>query len=220
MKKQYLLTAITALLLFLGAFAFNAYAASGIAAYYVGPGELYREAFLDGRKRDIKNNTAYTIFIPARTLAEQQSFLNNLPTGVTAYDYLTWPGLIHNVNDCQTIGGTIFDTGNGTICRYPNGEIPEGWTQANDWQRYSGGWGGDACGRHKSTGPTTWSDAPPIEYAAGSYVLHTPNLDCTSLNSYYWYDFDASVQMMKASKVRSYAMDANPSSSRVEVGIY
>jgi len=58
-------------------------AASGVAAYYIDPGETYM-ATLDGRARKITNATSYTLFVPVRTLTEQQSFLNNLPAGVTA----------------------------------------------------------------------------------------------------------------------------------------
>ncbi len=61
-------------------------AASGIAAYYVGPREVYDAAILDGRAREIINTTSNTLFIPVRTLAEQQSFLNNLPVGVAIWN--------------------------------------------------------------------------------------------------------------------------------------
>ncbi len=70
-------------LLFLLVHIYSVSAASGVAAYYVGPGETYM-ATLDGRVRKITNATSYTLFVPVRTLTEQQSFLNNLPAGVTA----------------------------------------------------------------------------------------------------------------------------------------
>ncbi|MDD3123435.1 MAG: FISUMP domain-containing protein [Candidatus Izemoplasmatales bacterium] len=67
----------------LGFAIFTVNGASGVAAYYIDPGETYI-ATLDGRARKITNATSYTLFVPVRTLTEQQSFLNNLPAGVTA----------------------------------------------------------------------------------------------------------------------------------------
>lgn len=82
MKQRFLLMSFISLLAMLGFVISNVNATGGIAAYYVNPGGTY-DAMLDGRVRRIVNNTAYTIFIPSRTLTEQQSFINNLPTGVT-----------------------------------------------------------------------------------------------------------------------------------------
>lgn len=80
MKKYYQLIVLAVPLLFL-AHICSVSAASGIAAYYVDPGDSL-VATLDGNMRVITNTTSYTIFISARTLEEQQSFLNNLPAGV------------------------------------------------------------------------------------------------------------------------------------------
>jgi len=82
MKKYYQLMILAVPLLFL-VYICSVSAASGIAAYYIGPGETYM-ATLDGRARKITNATSYTLFVPVRTLTEQQSFLNNLPADVTA----------------------------------------------------------------------------------------------------------------------------------------
>jgi len=81
MKKYYQLMILAVPLLFFLVYICSVSAASGVAAYYVGPGEAYM-ATLDGRVRKITNTTSNTLFIPVRTLAEQQSFLNNLPVGV------------------------------------------------------------------------------------------------------------------------------------------
>ncbi len=83
MKQKLLLISLILCLVLMGFATSNVTASSGIAAYYIGPGELY-VAPLDGADRCIVNNTTYTLFIPARTLAEQQSFLNNLPSGFLA----------------------------------------------------------------------------------------------------------------------------------------
>ena len=84
MKKYYQVMILAVPLLFL-VYICSVSAASGIAAYYVGPGEAYM-ATLDGRAREITNTTSNTLFIPVRTLAEQQSFLNNLPVGVAIWN--------------------------------------------------------------------------------------------------------------------------------------
>jgi uncharacterized protein (TIGR02145 family) len=84
MKKYYQLMILAVPLLFL-VYICSVSAASGAAAYYVGPGEAY-VATLDGRAREITNTTSNTLFIPVRTLAEQQSFLNNLPVGVAIWN--------------------------------------------------------------------------------------------------------------------------------------
>jgi uncharacterized protein (TIGR02145 family) len=83
MKQKLLLISLILSLVLMGFASSNVTASSGIAAYYVGPGETYM-ATLDGRVRKITNATSYTLFVPVRTLTEQQSFLNNLPAGVTA----------------------------------------------------------------------------------------------------------------------------------------
>jgi len=84
MKKYYQVMILAVPLLFL-VYICSVSAASGAAAYYVGPGEAY-VATLDGRAREITNTTSNTLFIPVRTLAEQQSFLNNLPVGVAIWN--------------------------------------------------------------------------------------------------------------------------------------
>ena len=66
------------------------------------------------------------------------SLLVVLTVGIIFTDYtkqlLTWPGSTHFENECVQIGGTVFDTGTtGTICRYPSGTVPVGWTQAGNW---------------------------------------------------------------------------------------
>ena len=87
MKKYYQLMILAVPLLFFLGYICSVSAASGVAAYYVGPGEAYITADnLDGRVREIINTTSNTLFIPVRTLAEQQSFLNNLPVGVAIWN--------------------------------------------------------------------------------------------------------------------------------------
>jgi len=82
MKRYYQLIILAVPLLFLLVYICSVSAASGVAAYYIGPGEPF-VATLDGTSLVIKNATSYTLFVPVRTLAEQQSFLYNLPAGVT-----------------------------------------------------------------------------------------------------------------------------------------
>lgn len=75
---------------------------------------------------------------------------------------LTWSDTNQKyVYDCEQIGGTVYDTGaSGTICKYPGSTIPEGWSQAANWQEYTyASWGGDICGRYKSSAPVMFSNS-------------------------------------------------------------
>ena len=70
MKKCYQLMILAVPLLFFLAYICSVSAASGIAAYYIGPGEFYTTELNGAEKYITSNNTTYTIFIPVRTLAE------------------------------------------------------------------------------------------------------------------------------------------------------
>jgi len=135
MKRYYQLIVLAIPLLFLLVHIYSVSAASGIAAYYIDPGGTFIVNNLDGHDRLITNTTSNTIFIPVRTLAEQQSFLNNLPADVSVeiVTRLSWPGSTHYDVNCIQIGGSVFDTGSGTICRLSSATVPFGWTQAGNW---------------------------------------------------------------------------------------
>lgn len=98
MKQKLLLISFVLCLVLMGFASSNVSASSGVAAYYIGPGEFYTTELNGAEKYITSNNTTYTIFIPVRTLAEQQSFLNNTPVGVTTTHC---PSLITDDRDGQ-----------------------------------------------------------------------------------------------------------------------
>ncbi len=106
MKQKLLLISLILSLVLMGFASSNVTASSGIAAYYVGPGESY-VAPLDGAERFITNKTASTIFIPARTLAEQQSFINNAPSGVAVNYFIACPS---NNTFTDSRDGNVYPT--------------------------------------------------------------------------------------------------------------
>jgi hypothetical protein len=140
-----------------------------------------------------------------------------LTVTLTAATHLfTWSGSAHTVADCEAIGGIYYDTGaTGTICRYPGATVPTGWTQAENYQRYSGTWGGDVCDRHKSVGPSTFSNQICTVKERGTTRIWGSRYCGSATSPNYWLATD-------------YADDAwnvaityqNPSTNRVEIGIY
>ncbi len=136
---------------------------------------------------------------------------------------LTWDPIIANRKtafDCDQIGGTVFDTGGGkTICRYPGSDIPAGWTQAANWQRYSpASFGGDSCGWHMSTGPSTFANQTATLHSGGDIISGSVYGACTGDTAYWW-----SSEEVWESGVMAYALlshTENTPTSRVEIGIY
>ncbi len=135
--------------------------------------------------------------------------------GVRWDEPLTWTGSTHGLIDCSNIGGTVFNTGSGTICRISQATVPTGWTQAANWQRYSiASWGGDACGRHVSTAPTTWSNTLAINYGAGSVQCTSSCGTCAGFVGHWW------AYNSSSGPVYTLTTTSNPTSYRVEVGVY
>jgi uncharacterized protein (TIGR02145 family) len=106
MKQKLLLISLILSLVLMGFASSNVTASSGIAAYYVGPGESYKVT-LNGAEWFITNKTASTIFIPARTLAEQQSFINNAPSGVAVNYFIACPS---NNTFTDSRDGNVYPT--------------------------------------------------------------------------------------------------------------
>lgn len=71
---------------------------------------------------------------------------------------LTWPGSTHTEAQVVASGGTIYDTGSGTIGRFTSSTAPAGWTQAGYWQKYNRSGNVDDCGRWGGNAPTTFSN--------------------------------------------------------------
>jgi hypothetical protein len=130
--------------------------------------------------------------------------------------YLTWPGSTHTEDEVLALGGEVFDTGNGTIGRVPLSSVPEGWTQADNWQRYSiSSWGGDVCGNHKSTAPTVWSNTQSVSKSKSSKGAYLGEHYC-GFRSYYWHSKTYEMHGLLYEVITHY----NTSSNRVEIGIY
>jgi len=137
---------------------------------------------------------------------------------------LTWPGSTHTEADIIAIGGTVYNAGGGpgsgyTIGRYPGANVPSGWTQALDWQRYSGSsGGGDYCGRWPAAGPQTFSNAKVVSYTYSGSSLGI--LPCTYQCANYptkWIKFYSGDQCTRHEVASSYI---TTSQNRVEIGIY
>ena len=131
---------------------------------------------------------------------------------------LSWTGSTHFEAQCTAISGTIHDAGaTGTICRYPGSSVPDGWNQADNWQRYaSATWGGDYCGRHLADGPITWSNIEahePTHVASYDGVTST----CSGYSSYWISNYGWFIGKKEYWNLKTIN---NPSTNRVEIGIY
>jgi len=134
--------------------------------------------------------------------------------GIRWDEPLTWTGSTHGLIDCSNIGGTVFDTGSGTICRIRSATVPTGWTQAGYWQKYAvATYGNDACGRHGGpSSPTEWSNAaafcPKLTYYSDNAGR------CTGATGF-WH-------ASSSPNNPAYTITNDPvcSTNRIEVGIY
>ena len=95
-------------------------------------------------------------------------------TGGACVKGLTYTGGTHTEQNCTTAGGAVAsdDTGK-TMCKFSGTGIscPSGWTQADNWQRYSPGvWGGDGCGYNTSSGPATFANQQATVKTQSGYV--------------------------------------------------
>ena len=134
---------------------------------------------------------------------------------VTTGVLLTWSGSVHVESECTDSGGTVYDTGSGTICQYTSATVPAGWTQASHWQRYSSlGGGGDVCGRFTRTGgSTSFANVESTGYSPGEQEYYTEPATC-SLCTSYWHTSTTSIYIYQVVAITDY------SSNRVEIGIY
>ena len=141
-------------------------------------------------------------------------------SGLSCDSPLTWAGTTKTQFDCYHIGGTIYDTGaTGTICKYPGSTVPTGWTQAASWQRYSGpaSFGGDSCGKNKSSRPATFANQDRIVKRAGAQTSDGWRQDCGSANEW-GIVCPTNNKIWKLYKVITEV--SNIPTGRVEIGIY
>ncbi len=147
---------------------------------------------------------------------------SSVDTGLAARS-LTYTGSNHSRYDCMDAGGSVYETGSGTICKFNGTNVgcPAGWVQADSWQRYaSNTWGGDSCGRYLSGGPIVFSNAQSSnKYSTGSVsgcLGYTMGF-CTGNGGCWWtkaYDSSSNPITYQEGVGTSY----NNSSNRVEVG--
>ena len=81
---------------------------------------------------------------------------------------LTYIGATHTEQDVIDAGGTVYDTGNGTIGHFNQADPPSGWVQADNWNAYIGSTS-DACKSFNYT-PILFSNIRGFQIIAGSYV--------------------------------------------------
>ncbi|MFH1326479.1 MAG: hypothetical protein ABIH48_03350 [Candidatus Falkowbacteria bacterium] len=138
---------------------------------------------------------------------------------------LSYSGATHTDLQCDQAGGTIYNSGSGTICKFSSASCPGGWTQAGNWQSYSGNWGsyteGDECGHWADIYPSSFSNQTATDYERTGDIregrcLHgcvtdagwqeTAPYDCSDTGrDYVWYFWDMNIT-------------TNPITNRVEIG--
>jgi len=130
---------------------------------------------------------------------------------------LTWSGSTHSEQDVLAAGGVVFDTGSGTIGRFSGNAPPSGWTQAGNWQRYSVSyWGGDPCGNHRSSGPSSWSNSVATQYIRGGFKS-MQYWDCSYTYRMYWFGPSSGGNAEIYNVSGPYY---NSTTNRVEIGAY
>lgn len=133
---------------------------------------------------------------------------------------LTWPTSIHGVKACEDLGGSVYNTGDGTMCRYIGNTIPSGWLQADNWQRSEvATWGGDVCGEFLSTAPTSFANESAVCRVQGAYSF-TPydSCSCAIHGGLQWLTATSS-HRLPVYKVTTYTCPI-PSNYMTEIGIY
>jgi len=132
---------------------------------------------------------------------------------------LTWGGS-KTEEHCRQAGGTVFDTGAGTLCRFSSNSCPASWAQAANWQRYSpSSWGGDVCGNWLSTGPGSFANTQATVRGPGSYNGCRSTLpSCATTEE--WYSFFALCNPPEETYNRAPVVETfeNVSTNRVDIG--
>ncbi|MDD3901955.1 MAG: hypothetical protein PHX22_12095 [Dysgonamonadaceae bacterium] len=153
---------------------------------------------------------------------KEGDILEFAPSGIKWKVKLTYGESIHFEPDCTLLGGTVFDTGSGTICRVPLSDAPTGWKQAENWHRYSvSDWGGDYCNHHKATAPITFSNVAAYKpYPNGTHdCAYTGYYNCTVCESMWMTSYEPN-NSNKWCYYNSWTTGPAGSENRVEIGIY
>ncbi len=139
---------------------------------------------------------------------------------------LSYSGATHTDLQCDQAGGTIYNTGNGNVCKFSgtNLSCPAGWTQADNWQKYTGDWGsytaGDECGNWADISPLSFSNQVAIDYERIGGIIEgrctggcatdagwqeTTPYTCDNGRTYVWNFWDMNIT-------------TNPTTNRTEIG--
>ena len=140
---------------------------------------------------------------------------------------LTWPDPgnpagNHNEAQCQALSGymEVYDTGaTGTICHIASASTPSGWSPAADWQKYSSSlFEGDYCSRHTGSAPVSFSNSQAVKpCSTGGQLCSGTGPGCGYCEAYWceaWAAYSGYVEGFALSNAY------NPSTNRVEIGIY
>ncbi len=135
----------------------------------------------------------------------------------------------HSEQECVGAGGSVYFTGNGTICKIDSSSCPSGWVQAGNWQRYSSvGWDDadgdefedDTCWADEGNA-TSFSNTPAYDYEQGSTLLGQDSVDSCAQGT--WSDLwlvchpDYGCGTYQFYNV---VTNTNPTTNRVEIGCY
>lgn len=184
---------------------------------------------------ELKKITATVFWHNPLQLDERQYILKTLTSsnknkGDWSSVFLSYPGSTHTGKECQDNGGFIYDSGNGMICKFQSDNCPLGWTQADNWQKYSSGtFSGDYCGRYIGSAPIIWSNVMSVKYSAGSSCdYYSPYNDCLNFPADKW--AGSTVTVYQSGHTDEYGeryryscpviTAHNVSENRIEIGCY
>ena len=140
---------------------------------------------------------------------------------------LTFSGATHSEIQCTTADGTVYNTGNGTICKFSGSNLscPSGWSQAGNWQHYtSEGWGsnthGDVCGYYADDGPESFLNQQSYDYEPNGSGNNVCGFDFNCSVSEWWtinWSYDSIGQSWCAT-INGLINNGNMSTKRSEIG--
>jgi|GEM_PF-667601 len=144
---------------------------------------------------ELKKITTTVFWQNPLQVGEQQYALKTLSSsnknkGDWSLVFLSYPGSTHTGKECQDLGGSIYDSGNGMICKLPKNSCPGGWQQAANWQQYSSGaFSGDYCGRFMGSAPIIWKNEMSVKYSSETFsscTYYSPYNDCVNFPTDRW----------------------------------
>ncbi len=141
-----------------------------IGTYFSNGGASY---FCKKRVVDSNGSVAISNINNGATCANGVSCNNGL-CGASSGTLLTWSGSTSSEEDCQVYGGTVYDSGSGTICKITSSSCPGEMSQASNWQKYSQNhFDGDMCDHHEGSAPVTFSNIQATQKQSGQNLGET-----------------------------------------------